>query len=87
MLFSDLKKKQVINSCNGHCIGQVCDLVLDECCKCIRALVVPGTAKNIWERIRGTPDILIPIECVQTIGKDVILARIDRYTVVNQKEK
>ena len=87
MLFSELRKKQVINSLNGKCLGQVCDLVLDECCLQVRALVVPGTPSGFWEHIRGTPNLLIPVECVQKIGKDVILVRIEGYTAINKKEK
>lgn len=87
MLFSELRKKQVINSLNGQSLGQVCDLVLSQDGVCICAFVVPGIPKTFYERLRGAPNILIPIECVQTIGKDVILARIEGYNLLNRKEK
>jgi len=53
----------------------------------VQGLVVPGVPKGILERIRGAPDIHIPISCVQNVGNDVILARIEGYQAINAKEK
>ena len=87
MLFSELRKKQVVNVLNGACIGQISDLVLDDTGKYVKGFVVPGTPTTFMERVRGAANIIIPISCVQTIGNDVILARIDGYRTINEKEK
>ena len=87
MLFSDLRKKQVVNTINGCCLGQISDLILDDSGMRVQGLVVPGMPKGILERIRGAPDIHIPISCIQNVGNDVILARIEGYQAINAKEK
>ena len=39
--FSDLCRKDVINICDGQCLGQVSDLALDWCKGTIIGLIVP----------------------------------------------
>ncbi len=73
--FYCLKKKEVINVCDGQRLGFVQDLELDLCNGRICALLVPvGTTlfgllrPQRWYRIRW--------ECIRRMGDDVILVDI-----------
>ena len=73
MTFSDLKKKDVICVADGRLLGRVSDLVLDEKCGQIRALIVPaGTGFGcIFHGDKGCMNI--PWQQITCIGDDVIL--------------
>ena len=43
MRFNQLRKKEVINVCEGRSLGYICDLIFDECKGHIHAIVVPGS--------------------------------------------
>ena len=45
MRFCELKEKEVVNICNGKCLGGVVDLQINACSGAIEALIVPGPAK------------------------------------------
>ena len=45
MRFCELKEKEVVNICNGKCLGGVVDLQINECSGAIEALIVPGPGK------------------------------------------
>ena len=45
MRFCELKEKEVVNICNGKCLGGVVDLQINVCSGAIEALIVPGPAK------------------------------------------
>lgn len=86
MLFSQLRKKQVVNIVTGCCLGTVNDLVIDESTSSVRAIVVPGVSGNLLSRIKKGTDIVIPWQCIEKIGDDVILARVDAYASLDEKE-
>ncbi len=70
--FSELRCKEVINICDGSRLGYVCDLVLDDSCGKIIALIVPGPAKFCGLFGKGD-EFLIPWERISRIGEDIIL--------------
>ena len=43
--FSELRRKEVINICDGARLGCICDLELDQCTGVISAIVVPGQSR------------------------------------------
>ncbi len=72
MLFSELKKKKVINLKNCECLGRVCDLEFDECTGQICKLIVPG--ENKWCSLYcDTPDYVICYKDIKKIGPDIIV--------------
>lgn len=73
MTFTELKQKQVINTCDGAKLGNVCDLELS-CDGRILSLIVPGpfTISSIFKG-EGSA---IPWHCVQMMGEDVILVTV-----------
>lgn len=74
--FSELRRKEIINVCDGARLGCVCDLELDDCTGQICSLIVPGPAR-LWGLIRGSDELVIPYCKIQKIGDDVILVRAD----------
>ena len=70
--FSELKKKEVINSHNGCRIGYVDDMELDVKCARVTALIVYGRPK-LFGLFGRTDDCYIPWEKIRLIGEDAIL--------------
>ena len=72
--FSEMKRKELINICDGARLGCVCDLELDDCTGVISSLIVPGPSKFMG-LIRGPEEIVIPYCKIQKIGDDVIIVQ------------
>ena len=70
MTFSQLKQKEVINTCDGARLGNVCDLDLSPDGR-ILALVVPGPFSI--QTVFRSDGVAIPWSCVSMMGEDVIL--------------
>ena len=66
-----LRDREVISSCDGKRLGFVCDIEIDTCTGRVCALILPGDIRMPFF-VRGA-DICVPWECVERIGKDVIL--------------
>lgn len=78
MLFGEFRQMEVINICNGHRLGYVCDFEIDCSCGRILAIVVPAPSK-FFGLMKEEEDIIIPWEKICKIGKDVILVEIHRH--------
>lgn len=75
MLFSELKKKEVINLKNCECLGKVNDFEFDECTGQICKLIVPGD--NKWcGFFKNEPDYVICYKDIKKIGPDIIVVDI-----------
>ena len=69
---TDLRYKEVINVCNGHRLGFVCDIEFDIATGHISALIVPGPCRFFglfWRE----EDYVLPWDCISRIGEDIIL--------------
>lgn len=75
MTYSELKRKEVVNACDGRKLGSICDLHLSEDGR-IMALVVP--ASLTIQTLFKPEGVNIPWNCVAMIGDDVILVDIGR---------
>ena len=73
--FCDLKKKDVINICDGSNLGNIYDLVIDTCTGCIVGIVVP-ISKGFFSFFKSNNDLFIPYSRICKIGKDIILVDI-----------
>ena len=67
----DLRNKEVINVCDGRCLGCVSDVEIDLCSGRLVALIVPGGNKLI--SFSGKNDLRIPWDRVTRIGDDAVL--------------
>lgn len=74
--FWDLKQKEVINVCDCRRLGCVTDLVFDCESGCILAIVIPGPGR-ICGFLGNDMEYVIPWNCVDQIGEDIILVRVD----------
>ena len=72
--FSELRRKEMINICDGARLGCICDLELDDCTGCISAVIVPGPSRFMG-LFRGPDEIVIPWCKIEKFGGDVILVR------------
>jgi len=70
----ELGDKDVINVCNGKRLGCVVDVELDLVSGKLCAIIVPGNTKLISF---SKKDLRIPWGCIQCIGDDTILVRVD----------
>ena len=73
--YCDLKRKEVINVCDGARLGRICDLEMDVCTGTLLALVVPGPARLLG-LIRSCEELVIPFCRIKKFGEDVILVEI-----------
>lgn len=77
MSFSELKRKDVVNICDGRKMGKPIDLILNDSA-CAQALVVPGRSGGLLGFFRQDREgIVIPWERVRRVGDDVILVEVD----------
>ena len=79
--YSDLKRKEIINICDGARLGCVCDLELDDCTGVISAIIVPGPPRFLG-LFRGPDELVIPYCKIEKIGDDVILVRAEGINTV-----
>ena len=70
--FSELKKKEVINSTNGCKLGFVDDLEVDTKCARIIALIAYGRPR-LFGLFGGGEECVIPWDKIRLIGEDAIL--------------
>ncbi len=73
--FSDLKRKEVINLCDGARLGCISDLEMDAACGTVFAIIVPGPPR-LWGLMRSDEELVIPYQKIKKIGDDVILVDI-----------
>lgn len=77
MLFSEFKKKEVINLKDCQKLGRVTDFEFDECTGQIFKLIVQG--KNKWcDLFCSEPDYVICYNEIKQIGPDIIIVDICR---------
>lgn len=81
-----LKNREVINVCDGKRLGFVCDGQLDLQTGRLISIIVPGEC-NFLGMSRGD-DILIPWECIERIGDDIIIVKVlDMYQRCERAKK
>ena len=72
--YSELIKKEVINTCDGCRLGYVCDLEIDSMCGRINALFIPQRRK-----LFSKPALLtVKWDQIERIGADMILVKLPR---------
>lgn len=70
----ELREKSVI-TCDGRCLGNICDFEVDACSGRIDAIFVPADCGGLFFG-RGE-DIRIPWDKISRIGEDAILVEYD----------
>ncbi|WP_294579932.1 YlmC/YmxH family sporulation protein [uncultured Thomasclavelia sp.] len=78
MRFVELQSKDVVNVTNGCKVGFISDVEIDWCTRCIQAIIVEKC--NFFKLLcffKEAPSIVIPVECIVSIGGDVILVSLE----------
>ncbi|MFT8889160.1 MAG: YlmC/YmxH family sporulation protein [Ethanoligenens sp.] len=68
----ELSCKDVINLRDGSRLGNVCDVQIDICDGCVRALIIFGRPK-FFGLFGREEDLCVPWENIDKIGEDAIL--------------
>lgn len=77
MSFSEIRRKDVVNICDGKKMGRPIDLILSDNA-CAEALVVPGRSGGLLGFFKPDREgVVIPWSRVRRIGDDVILVEVD----------
>lgn len=76
LTFNDLKKKDVINTVDGRCLGRITDLTLDFPDGVMVGITVPGKKTKWFLRFLDKSDLFIPDDRIKKIGSDVILVNL-----------
>ncbi len=84
--FCELKMKEVVNICDGKCLGCIDDLCIDTCTGQITAIIIPQCGKFAALLRRGE-DLLIPWFKIIKIGDDVILVDLDDISGSSSKPR
>ena len=80
MSFSEIRRKDVVNICDGKKLGKPIDLVLNDSA-CAEALEGPGRSGGLLGLLRQDREgCVIPWGRVRRVGDDVILVEIDSRT-------
>lgn len=76
MLFSELKRKEVINIRDCRSLGRVSDLEFDECSGCICKLIINNNCR--WFSLFSSEkEFEICFKDIRQIGPDIILVDIN----------
>ena len=81
--FGELKKKEVINVCDGKRLGKVCDVVFTFPGGKVKGTVVPGCKGFRF----GKADVFIELKNVTKIGVDVVLVELREQKEPREHEK
>lgn len=73
--FCDLRRKEVINLCDGARLGCICDMEMDAVTGAVYAIIVPGPPR-LWGLLKSDEELVIPYSKITKIGDDVILVDI-----------
>lgn len=68
----ELSCKDVINLRDGCRLGNVCDVQIDICNSCVKALIIFGRPK-FFGLFGREEDLCVPWENIEKIGEDAIL--------------
>ena len=74
---SELKKREVINVCDGKRLGNITDFEIMVPEGRIEAIVVPGTL-SLGSFFKSSPPIVIPWSNIRKIGEDVIIVELPK---------
>ena len=81
----DLRNKDVINICNGKCLGCVIDAEIDVCAGRVVSIIVPGDSRMFSFSNKG--ELRIPWDRITRIGSDAILVTIpDEHDFIRENK-
>ena len=85
MRICELREKEVVNVCDGERLGNICDVDFEERTGRICSLIIPGPCK-VFGIIGRDSEYIIPYECVERIGADVVLVEVEASKCLHKCE-
>lgn len=76
---TDLRKKEIINLCDGARLGFACDFQFDKCSAQITALILEKNSGFLG--FGNCENFLIPWCKIECIGEDTVLVKLDHGEV------
>ncbi len=76
MRICELRQMEVINKCDCKRLGFVDDIDVDLCNGTVKEIIVPGEPK-LCGMFGRDGEYIIPFECIDCVGHDVILIKAD----------
>ena len=73
----DLRKKEIINLCDGARLGYACDFEFDKCTATITGIIIESGGGFLG--IFNSEHIVIPWCKIECIGEDTILVRFQSH--------
>ena len=58
--FLELRRKQVINTVDGKCLGHITDIIFDVVTANALGFIVPQPNVGFWGMFKGNKDLFIP---------------------------
>lgn len=83
MRVSELRQKEVINTCNCERLGCISDLIIDCDTGQILFIIIPGPCK-ICGILGRDSEYVIPFSCICQIGEDIILVKVEIEEVLKK---
>ncbi len=80
---ADFRQKEVINIKTGQRLGYVADVDIDMDKGTLNSVIIPGAGKVLGLFGKGE-DIVIPWECIRTIGDELILVEYETTPIRGQ---
>lgn len=74
----DIRKKEIINLCDGARLGCATDFEISICDAKICALIIPSGG---WFNFGKGDNIIIPWEKIECIGEDTILVKVESLSI------
>ncbi len=74
--YCELKRREVINGCDGRRLGHIIDLVFSVESGKISGIILPYGKRGVFSK---SQDLFVPWKCVQKIGEDVIIVDIEGF--------
>lgn len=74
LTYCELKRREVINGCDGSRMGHILDLVFCADSGKIKGVILPYGKRGIFQK---SQDLFVPWSCIQKIGEDVIIVEIN----------
>ena len=81
---SDLREKEVVNTCTGQRLGYVQDVEIDLCAGRLTAILLPGECHGFFQK---SADLRIPWDKIERIGRDMILVALAELPCCAMEEK
>ena len=77
LTYSEIRSKCVVDAERGRNLGHVCDMVFTSNLKSVVGIIAPFEKREMFGK---SQDVFIPVNCIDSIGEDVVIVNIGTLT-------